>query len=110
MKGFELKYNDEIITASIKSGVTSIFIGKVDDTIHLAFRGLDNKINQHVTWFESIVNENDEIRIKVVDVYQVAEVIKSEPNKRNSSFESKLIEYRSVKKYLEKEGLIKKEE
>lgn len=109
MKGFELIYNDQIVTASIESGVTSVFLSKIEDSIRLNFQGLDNNTNQHITWFESTVNENDKIKIKVVNVNQVAKIIKSEPNKRNS-LENKLIEYKGMKSYLEKEGLIEKEE
>ena len=45
----------------------------------------------------------------MIDVNQAAEVIESKLSKRNS-LENKLIEYKGLKKYLEKEGLIKKEE
>lgn len=108
MTGFELKYNDKITTASLEDGVVSVFLSKENETIHLNFLGLDNKINQHVTWFESIVNENDEIKIKIVEVNQVAKIIKSESHKVDS-LENKLIEYKGMKNYLEKEGLIEKE-
>lgn len=109
MKGFELKYNDKVITASIENGVTSIFLSKVEDDIRLDFGGLDCCNNQHVTWFQSIIHEGDEMKIKIVDVTKVADVIKSKPRKKDS-LENKLIEYRGIKKYLEKEGIIEKDE
>ncbi|HHX37927.1 MAG TPA: hypothetical protein GX717_08105 [Clostridiaceae bacterium] len=109
MKGFELIYNNQIVTASIERGVISIILSKIDDAIRVDFVGLDSNTNQHLTWFKSTVNESDKIAIKVIDVNQVAEVIEFKPNSRDS-FENKLIEYKGLKKYLEKEGLIKKEE
>ncbi len=109
MKGFELIYNDQIVTASIERGVISIILSKNDDAIQVKFGGLDSNTSQYLTWFKSAVNEDDKISIKVIDVNQVAAVIESKPNNRNS-LENKIIEYTGLKKYLEKEGLIKKEE
>lgn len=109
MKGFELIHNDQIVTASIENGVTSILLSKINNNIHLYFRGLDSDTNRHLTWLKSIVKERDIITINVIDVNQAAEVIESKLSKRNS-LENKLIEYKGLKKYLEKEGLIKKEE
>lgn len=108
MKGFELEYNNQKIAAGINDGVTTIFISKAENDIRLTFGGLDNDINQHVTWFESQLNYNDKVRIKAVEINQVAEVIKSKPNEDRSD-KSKLAEYRSLKRYLEKEGLIEKD-
>lgn len=108
MKGFELEYNNQKIAAGINDGVTTIFISKAENDIRLTFGGLDNDINQHVTWFESQLNYNDKVRIKAVEINQVAEVIKSKPNEDRSE-KSKLAEYRSLKRYLEKEGLIEKD-
>lgn len=105
MNGFELKYNNQVITASIENGVTSIFIDKIDGGVRLVFRGLDSHIKKHLTWFESRVIENDKITIKVVKANQVAEAIKSEASKMNS-LKDKLNEYNGIKNYLEKEGLI----
>lgn len=109
MKGFELIYNDQKVKASIESGIVSIFLSSIDNAIRLDFRGLDNNSNQHLTWFESAVKDGDKITINVVEVNHVTKVIKFKPSKKNS-LENKLIEYRGLKKYLEKEGLIEKEE
>ena len=93
MKGFELIHNDQIVTASIENGVTSILLSKINNNIHLYFRGLDSDTNRHLTWLKSIVKERDIITINVIDVNQAAEVIESKLSKRNS-LENKLIEYK----------------
>lgn len=97
MKGFELKYNDRTVVASVENGVTSIILSK-----HLHFGGLDTDANQHINWFESIVNNGDEIRVKVVDVKESSEIIQI----RSRVPKDKLDEYNRLKKYLEKEGII----
>lgn len=108
MKGFELEYNDQKISVGINNGVTCVFIHQAEDAIRLSLSGLDNDINQHVKWFESELKANDKVKIKVVEISQVAEVIKSEPCEERS-IKNKLIEYRGLKRYLEKEGLIEKD-
>lgn len=108
MKGFELEYNDQKISVGINNGVTCVFISKAEDAIRLSLSGLDNDINQHVTWFESQLKANDKVKIKVVEISQVAEVIKSSPSE-SKSIKNKLAEYRGLKRYLEKEGLIEKD-
>jgi|AGTN01.1.fsa_nt_gi hypothetical protein len=106
MVGFELKYNDQTITASIEDGVTTICLSKTKDShIQLNFSGLNNPISQHITWVGTDLQKGDEIKIKVMDVTKVTDIIKSEPVSHNS-LQDKLIEYQGMKKYLEKEGLI----
>ena len=109
MIGLELKLNDQTVVASIENGVTSIFLSKIDDVIRLDFRGTDNHKNQHVTWSESCVNEDDQIKIKVVTVDKVTDVLYSYVEEVDS-WHNKLIEYNAIKEYLEKEGLILKDD
>lgn len=101
MKGFKLQHNDKIVTSSIKKGVTIISI----DDLCVSFGGLDTEIDSHVRWYISELKEGDNIIIDIVEGVASADVISSTPAKRDE-----LKEFYSLKKYLQGEGLIEKED
>lgn len=105
MEGFELKHNRQITKGSVENGVISISLFQQEGTVHLRFGGLDVNLKQHLTWFESTVEEGDDISIKAVNIEASSPIIKVIPEKEET-LEDKIDEYNRLKRYLEKEGII----
>lgn len=105
MTGFELKHNGQITKGAVENGVTSISLFQHKEVIHLAFGGLDVDLKQHLTWLESIVEERDDISIKVVNIDESSSIIKVIPENKGM-LEDKIDEYNRLKRYLEKEGIL----
>lgn len=105
MIGFELNHNGRITKGTVEKGVTTIFLSQHNGVVHLAFRGLDADLQQHLIWLESTAEENDNIFIKVVNIEKPSKVIKVMPENKGT-VEDKINEYNMLKCYLEKEGLL----
>lgn len=105
MIGFELKCNGSITKGAVERGVTTVFLFQQNEVIYLNFRGLDADLQQHISWLESIVKENDNIFIKVVNIEKPSKVIKARAENKETT-ENTINEYNKLKRYLEKEGIL----
>ncbi|MDR2424705.1 MAG: hypothetical protein LBD59_08280 [Prevotellaceae bacterium] len=108
MLGFEVKFNGQLIHASIgDEGVLPVIMScchkcfrPEDNGTHLYIGGLDNF--NRIRWFYGNIDEVEQVSIKVIDVQQNSPLSSCEPQNR-----SKLLkEYEKLKKELQKEGLI----
>jgi hypothetical protein len=96
MKGFEIKFKGKTIYASVDKGFVAVIISFHKETINFYIGGY-NKSNC-ITWYSGIVDEIDEIIVKVVDVTQTTEPIETV---------SKDVQHYNLLKYeLTREGLI----
>ena len=110
MIGFELKINEEEISASIPEGVLSLIITKVtndhESSINLDFTGMDTKNGKYVDWNSTKLKEGDELTLKIKNIEKVSSPIKIRKIDNQYDKEQRLKNFYSLKKSLEKEGLI----
>ena len=113
MLGLELSFQDKIISGSVPEGVTTIIVSSLkkdeEDSIHLDFRGLDTaspEIQEQIKWFESELNEGDEMTIRIKDVLQNSTPIETKKPNQVLDDEQKIQQYNRLKKELEEKGLI----
>jgi hypothetical protein len=111
MKGFKLKFNEEIIKAAIDKGVLSLIFTSVsnddDDSFLIQLRGRDEKNSKELIWLSKEIKVNEEFKVKVITTDRP-----TEPTSKKSldddvlMIEDKLRMFKALKKELEEEGLI----
>ena len=111
MKGFELNINGQIKVAALDKGNVSIITSRTvkneNEITNLIFSGLNYETNERFEWYRSSLDIGDEFTVKVIDVSNNSEPIKTEIVKPNSLIiEGKLRAYNSLKKELETLGVI----
>ena len=107
MLGFEVRYNDKVIYAAIgEEGVLCVFmhycnprVAPENNRTCLDIGGLVSF--EHLRWCSDNIDDCEQVSIKVVEVKQISEY-RSSPQKREELIQS----YHSLKKELQKEGLI----
>jgi hypothetical protein len=100
MKGFEIKFNNETIYASIDN-LHIIISDSKESSFYVG--GIDKNKSEHVGWYFGYMDDIDTIKVKVVEVEQNSE-IKDSHSTSNEVYA--LMEYQHLQKRLKKEGLI----
>jgi hypothetical protein len=104
MLGFEIRFKDKVICAAIgEEGVLPVIFdycnrSAVPDT-HLTVGGLVSF--DHLRWFSGNMDDVEQVTVRVVEVEQISEY-HSRPQDRDELIQT----YNSLKKELQKEGLI----
>jgi hypothetical protein len=100
MTGFEIRFKDKIIYASVDKGVISTHVF-YDEDLYLYIGGINSESAEHIKWYSGNIDDTDDITVKVVDVKQ-----SSEPVGSISEDEWYLSDYNRLKQKLQKEGMI----
>lgn len=103
MECFEVRINNEdVVCGAVEKGVVTVIFTVLDnDCIDVSLSGLRRGEDCHIRWFSKKLEVGDKIRVKRVDTDEISPV--TETWSRESILMS---EYESLKRQLEKEGLI----
>ena len=105
MLGFEVRYKDKVIHAAIgEEGVLSVIMTYCNTLVAPENNGLDVAglvAFEHLRWCSDNIDDCEQVSIKVVEVKHISEY-RSSPQNREELIQT----YHSLKKDLQKEGLI----
>ena len=107
MLGFEVRFNNKVIHATIgEDGVLPVIVSYCNKSVvqennatHIGISGL--VAFEHLIWFSGNIDDVEQVIIKVVEVEKNSE-FHSYPQDREEMIQS----YHSLKKELQEEGLI----